>query len=279
MENTAWLGEGFAIDSSFRVTIRDSYVHDAVWPVPGGGGYAISLSRGSSEVLIENTIVRRANKMMVARATRRRIGVGYNYVDDGFIRGQESWVEVGLNASHMVGAHHVLFEGNQGFNFDSDKTHGNSIYMTVFRNWLTGKRSGFTDGGPKRAAGAAFYSYWMSYVGNVLGTPGMTGWQYESGKMNTPAIFLLGWDDWAPYPVDARVKATALREGNFDYVTATVKWDTPAATLPDSLYLSGKPGFFGASTWPWVDPLGRTKVYALPAKTRYDAGAPLLPPQ
>ena len=38
----------------------------------------------------------------------------------GFMR-----VEIGLNASHLVGPHHVLFEGNWGFNADSDQTHGN----------------------------------------------------------------------------------------------------------------------------------------------------------
>ena len=52
-------------------------------------------------------------------------------------------MEVGLNASHMVGPHHVLFEGNYSFNFDSDKTHGNAIYHTVFRNHLRGIPPGF----------------------------------------------------------------------------------------------------------------------------------------
>ena len=39
------------------------------------------------------------------------------------------------------------------------------------------------------------------------------------------------------------------------------------------MYLSAKPAFFGASPWPWVDPLaGRT--YVLPAKARWDTGTP-----
>ena len=53
-----------------------------------------------------------------------------------------SWIEVGLNASHMVGPHHVLFEGNYGFNWDSDKTHGNAIYHTIFRNHLARRPPG-----------------------------------------------------------------------------------------------------------------------------------------
>ena len=288
IDDTAWLNEGFALASTFHVEVRDSYVHDADWPVPGGGGYAISLSNATSEALVENCIIMKANKVMVARSAGTASVFGYNYADDGFILGSEGWIEVGLNASHMVGPHHVLFEGNYSFNFDSDKTHGNAIYHTVFRNHLRGIRRDFGDSGsgngPKRAAGAAFYSYWHSFVGNVLGAQGqMAGWVYESGNMDQPAIFLLGWDDWAPYPVDPKVAATTIRHGNFDYVTNSVKWDPSIATqtLPSSLYLSGKPAFFDAGrgyTWPWVDPTGATKLYTLPAKARFDNGTPFVQP-
>ena len=44
--------------------------------------------------------------------------------------------------------------------------------------------------------------------------------------------------------------------------------------LPDSLYLSSKPAFFGANPWPWVDPVGTTKLFTLPAKARWDSGKP-----
>jgi hypothetical protein len=277
IENTAWLGEGFAINHSFRVELRDSYVHTPVWLEPGGGSYNISLAKGSSEILIENNISTDANKVMVSRCAGAGSVVGYNYMDDGQIASSPGWIEVGLNASHMVGPHHVLFEGNWGFNFDSDHTHGNSIYMTVFRNWLTGKRSHMTDQQPKRAAGVLGFGYWMSFVGNVLGYPGMTGWVYESGKPDTPAIFMLGWDENDPHPTDPRVKETVLREGNFDYVSNAVKWDTSAQTLPASLYKTAKPAFFGSNAWPWVDPLGATKIHTLPAKARYDAGQPIPP--
>jgi hypothetical protein len=205
------------------------------------GGYAISLSNATSEALVENSIIMKANKVMVARSAGTASVFGYNYADDGFILGSEGWIEVGLNASHMVGPHHVLFEGNYGFNFDSDKTHGNAIYHTVFRNHLSGVRRDFGDSGsgngPKRAAGAAFYSYWHSFVGNVLGAGTDGGWVYESGNMDQPAIFLLGWDDWAPYPTDPKVAATTIRHGNFDYVTNSVKWDPSIATRPAELAL------------------------------------------
>jgi hypothetical protein len=301
IEVTIWSGEGVAVNNSFRVEVRDSYIHDAAWAQPGGAGYAISLANGSAEALFENNISVMANKVMVARCAGAGSVFGYNYVDDGYINTTGPWIEIGLNASHMVGAHHVLFEGNYAFNWDSDHTHGNSIYHTVFRNHLRGVRRPFTnplDGtsvddasqsgnGPKRCIGAMAYSYWMSFVGNVLGAPGqMNGWVYDStgtDGMDTPAIWLLGWDDGTPQPYDPATAANSVRHGNFDYVTNAVQWDSSITdqTLPSSLYLSQKPAFFNAGsgyTWPWVDPTGSTKVYTLPAKARFDSGTPFSQP-
>ena len=51
---------------------------------------------------------------------------------------------------------------------------------------------------------------------------------------------------------------TAIRDGNFDYVTNQVHWDRPEQPLPDSLYLTGKPAFFGVTPGPgstrWAQP-------------------------
>ncbi len=298
VESTVWQGAGFAIDISFQIELREFYVHDGAWAQPGGGGYAISLAAGSAEVLIENGIAVRANKLMVARSAGAGSVVAYNYVDMGYINTNGAWIEVGLNASHMVGSHHVLFEGNYAYNADSDDTHGNSIYHTYFRNYLPGIRAPFDNqaggriddasqskNGPRRCIGLMAYSYWMSFVGNVLGTAGrMNGWVYETTFAGgTPGIWMLGWDSVSPYPSDRGVSATALRHGNFDYLTNTVKWDPaiPDHTLPNSLYLTRKPAFFDAGrgyVWPWVDPVGATKLHVLPAKARYDAGTPFAQP-
>ena len=298
VESTVWHGEGVAIHSSFRIELREFYIHDAAWAQPGGGGYAISLSSGSAEVLIENGIAVRANKVIVARSAGAGSVVGYNYMDMSYINTNGAWIETGINASHMVGSHHVLFEGNESHNADSDNTHGNSIYNTFFRNHLRCIRAPFDNqaggriddakqpsNGPRRCIGSMAYSYWMSFAGNVLGAANqMDGFAFEttftSGK---PGIWMLGWDTVKPYRTDAQVSATALRHGNFDYLTNTVQWDEEASNraLPNSLYLSGKPAFFEAGrgyVWPWVDPVGTTKLHTLPAKARYDAGTPFTQP-
>ncbi len=303
VESTVWLGEGFAIDFSFRIQLEEFYVHDAAWAEPGGAGYAISLANGSSEVLIENGISIRANKVMVSRCSGAGSVTAYNYMDDGHINTDDTWIEIGLNNSHMTGSHHMLLEGNYGFNIDSDDTHGAAVYTTYFRNYAPGVRRSFVSSydektindiaqyhtnGPVRAAGAQAYSYWFSFVGNVLGMPGgggIPGWVYAASNWTNgqPTIWQLGWDSFSPYPVDTNVANTAIRDGNFDYVTNLVAWASTdlVHTLPNSLYLTQAPTFFHAGkgyTWPWVSPTGSTKLYTLPAKARYDAGTPFTQP-
>ena len=196
---------------------------------------------------------------------------------------------MGLNASHMVGPHHVLFEGNYGFNWDSDKTHGNAIYHTIFRNHLRGIRA-FDDRRADGANGLRATTRRAAYL--LLLEP-------SSATCSEPRVrWRLGLrerDDGPAGDLPARLgrlgalphrcagAATTIRHGNFDYVTNSVKWDPSIATqsLPSSLYLSGRPAFFDAGhgyTWPWVDPTGSTKLYTLPAKARYDAGTPFTQP-
>jgi hypothetical protein len=301
VEVTVWRGEGVAFEHSFRCELRDSYVHDAAFSVPGGGAYAISFASGTAEDLVENNISMMANKVMVARSSGAGSVVGYNYMDDGFINYAENWIETGLNASHMVGSHHVLFEGNYGFNWDSEHTHGSSVYHTVFRNWLRGVRKPYVNpatghtidddntsqSAPKRCVGVQAYSYWMTFVGNVLGAAGkMSGYSYEPtgpNAMSTPSIWLLGWDNLSGNgqndPYEPGLAPTVIRDGNWDWLQSKQSWhnNLQPAKLPDSMYMPGKPAFFGSNPWPWVDPTTGT-TYTLPAKARYDAGTPNVVP-
>src|ERR1700730_11799832 len=258
VEVTQWIGEGVAIDNSFRIEVRDSYLHTGSWPEPGGAGYIVSLARGSSEVLIQNNIMIDANKDMVMRSCGAGSVVAYNYADDSWDFDTPGWVEVGLNASHMAGPHHVLFEGNASQNADSDYTHGNAVYLTFFRNWLTGQRRSFTDQGNIRTVGLAYGSWWDSFVGNVLGRSGqMSGWSYTNHAMSCDAsgnnctgnngawsdknIWTLGYDPerWNMYP-DPKVLSTVIRDGNYDFLTKSQRWhNTPEGlAIPNSMYLT-----------------------------------------
>jgi Pectate lyase superfamily protein len=297
IEVTQWIGEGVAIDNSFRVELRDSYIHTASWPEPGGTGYAISLASASSEILIENNISIDVNKVIIARSSGSGSVVAYNYMDDGWIYTSPTWQEIGVNASHMAGSHHVLFEGNYSFNGDSDYTHGNAIYMTYFRNWFTGQRRDFTTDANKRAAGLSSWAWWDSFVGNILGNAGAStrnGWLLTAHSMacnstgnnctggvadwnpGSGDIWELGVDQerWTQVP-ESQTLATVIRDGNWDFLTGTQHWyNTPGGfTMPNSLYLTSAPAFFGSNPWPWTNP-ATGAIYTLPAKTRYDAGTP-----
>ena len=279
VENTAWLGKGFSLNGSFRCEVRDSYIHDCVHPYPGGGGYGIELAWCSSEILIENNIIVGANKVMVVESAGAGSVVGYNYMDNAFIGNKHEWVEVGVNASHMVGSHHVLFEGNQSCNYDSDDTHGSSFAMTIFRNHLVGKRRDYPNTQNARCAGLMFGSWWHSFIGNVLGEEGqMSGWTYDEWNpaAGVGSVWKLGyapalWNYAIFQDADPKVLSTVLRDGNWDYLTNAVHWDRPPQTIPDSLYLTSKPAFFGDMVWPWVEPDYTPKTHTLPARARYEA--------
>jgi hypothetical protein len=150
----------------------------------------------------------------------------------------------------------------------------------------------------RHAMGNGEAHWWYSFIGNVLGTAGQTlhvedpaclwdtsqtDWCYETpctGDSPVPMWQLGNLQDGQ----DPTVIARALRDANFDYVTQSVRWHgiggtgtgqtpTPTPTLPDSLYLTDKPAFFGSATWPRVDgsnaanPLPGT----LPARARFDS--------
>jgi hypothetical protein len=329
VETRYYIGPSIALFTSFRPQIEQFYVHEAAWPVPGGAGYNIDLRYDTSEALLENGISVLANKLMVARGSGSGSVIAYNYADKQYIRDQTGWQEIGLNASHLVGPHHILFEGNWAANMDSDATHGGSVYLAFFRNQSTGVRSTFTGiddgvvqndsaggcngGSPARTTGPQAYTYWTSFVGNVLGVQGCTvsanGWLLNNsfgGPNNSDGIFLLGWWNGGTNVNDPSVatmypttppgvngttsscttsgtNCATILDGNYDYFRNQITWasNDTAHTLPNSFYLPGEPAFFNAGsgyTWPWVDPIGATKTYTLPAKARYDAGTPFTQP-
>jgi hypothetical protein len=332
VECTVWLGQGcIQVDRSFRAQLEQFYVHDGTWPEPGGGGYAIAQCCGSSEILIWNGISLRANKVMVSFQSGAGSVTAYNYMDQAFIccnssnpaNGNDGWIENGLSNAHYPGSHHMLFEGNLTHQMGEDETHGNAIYNTYFHNYSQGYRipswvnaydgatindlTGSPQGtpGPLSPAETQLYTYWETFIGNVLGYPGYStranGWVYENST-GRPAIYVLGvghpFGNKGPDPkagFDTNGKGgTTEAHGNFDYLNNAVTWDPNYSdqNLPNSFFLTSKPAFFNAGSgypWPWVTPTGSSPIQpgpsgcggtcsGLPAKARYDAGTPFTQP-
>lgn len=319
---------GITVSYSSRSELNTIWVHHCWDSVNSGGEYPISLDGASTEILITNWITNYAGKGMVGRAGGAGSVISYGYQDDTMY---DKWsgigsyfVDMGVNASHYSGPHHVLFEGNWGDNLDSDSTHGSSQWITFFRNQGTGLRTAFVDPscnltvndftgagytgstctsnatGPQRGAGPMAYSYQFAYVGNVLGLTGKTttgnGWTYQ-GDWNGNRMWAPGWWNFGTGGNDPNMTAGngntfLFRSGNYDYVNGAINlWQTGySQTLPNSLYLTSAPSFFGAGasctyTWPWVTPTGSTPIQSnscsgpgLPAQARWAAGTPFVQP-
>ena len=326
------VGTSVGLYGTYRSEVRDSYIHESAYPMPGGAGYLLGLNYGASDNLAENNIMWNGNKVDVMRGTGGGNVLGYNYTDDswGFTYPQSP--EAGINAGHFTTPHFELLEGNYSPNFKGDTYWGNSIYITVFRNWLSGLRAAhsslssyvFTQGNctypymditGREAVDVQAYSYYHNFVGNVLGIQGQVllnypsalqtscyngtedGFQFEnlggSSSFQNPVIM------WQIGSYQASVNSTGswswvndtyttqLRQGNWDWQTRSQSWlglggtqTIPfgaSQTVPNSLYLTSKPAFFGTNQWPWVDP-STGATYTLPAKARFDAGTPNVVP-
>ena len=292
-----WYGGGIEVAYSVRSEFNTVYAHHAWDSVNNGGEYPIALDSASTEILITNSITNFAGKGMVARAGGAGSVVSYSYIDDTMYDAESGvgdyWVDMGISASHYSGPHVmcVLFEGNWADNMDNDHTHGNSMYMTFFRNQGTGLRSPFTDPSVSKdvndnqanslrmrdkrtkwlfpnapalspRSGPQAYNYWFAFVGNVLGTADETtaanGWTYQ-GDWTASRIWMLGWNDGKggqdPY-LGGATASYIFRHGDYDYVNSSiVDWTSGYShTLPNSFYLSSKPSFFSAGaacTYPW----------------------------
>jgi hypothetical protein len=150
-------------------------------------------------------------------------------------------------------------------------------------------------------------SDWYNFVGNVLGFSGQTllngalwpqtpsftatqtSWGYEDLTGNADgSVVVYMWtlgngQANGPSP-DPTQYQRVNRQGNFDWVTKSQIWYSGVGgsgttstgspqTIPNSMYVTSKPAFFGTLTWPWVDP-STGATYTLPAKARFDAGTP-----
>ena len=170
-------------------------------------------------------------------------------------------------------------------------------YVISNCNYLYGDYTG------RDAVDVQAYSFYQNFVGNVLGKKGQTllanpynsqscynGVQTEflaqdyttaqdSAAQNADAVVMWRFGDYQATVnstgswsfIDTTI-STQTRNGNWDWVTQTQSWygtggttnTGSSMTIPNSLYLSSKPAFFGSYQWPWVDPTTGT-TYTLPA--------------
>jgi hypothetical protein len=275
-----------------HVTVQDSYFY-------GTQGQS-SLSYGvesfpGGDMLVQNNIFQHVTTPILFGEAVGNV-VAYNYGIDMF--NNSTYMYEAFYASHHGAAGMNLFEGNITNGFGVEMSHGTSNLITVFRNGFSGKDLGDTQNTIPVLNQS--YQRYSNIIGNVLGTSGYhLNYEDSAGAAGVTgdidhSIYSIGYTSGGEgyatgLPYDAYTYSTMYRWGNFDYATNTVRWlsaEVPSGQfvpsthiLPNSLFLSSKPSWWGTMPWPAIgpdvtggqDPSGH--VYDIPAIACYKVSA------
>jgi len=175
-------GDHVLMQRTFRCVVRDGYFHHATHVVQGGGAYGISFANYSSDNLIENNIIYYMNKPLTMRATGGGNVVAYNYIDDAWTSADRGLQETTLDLGHASFPHMELAEGNYAPQIATENVWGNSGWMTIFRNFASGKQKRTDANETYQIAAIAMEvkARQMNLLGNVLGTAGVLGADHDT---------------------------------------------------------------------------------------------------
>jgi hypothetical protein len=274
-------GRHIQVVRSLRCNVEGSMVHHAHCYNPGANAYGIAVERQTSDSLFQDNIVYYLNVGLVLGSSGPGNVVAYNFGDVMWERNypNTNWLMADFSSNHCAHPYMNLFEGNVGSQFSADDIHGSSSHQTYLRNTMDHRHEGITTTGNVFSVALAAHNRYMTFLGNVFGYSGDTGDYEGTGNCaGGPAIYKIGWpSDCAAgdNTIDPQVRATLLRHGNYDYMTSMTHWESTIAdhTIPASLYLGGKPAFFGSRAWPPIGPDLTPMVSPIPAAERF-AGMP-----
>ena len=273
-------------DFSYANEIRDSYFHHGV-SNDSGRNYGIEFYNWNSRHKIENNIVRDTRHSIIFEGGTSGSVILYNYTDDNgeSVQGSGSTRDtsfLGEDAVSNHGSHpHMnLWEGNSVSSLWADFTQGSSSHNTWFRNHVRCKNTTVPlDGDPWLWVCTEIeqYNRYYNIVGNVIGLPAFTSgtvvWNQSGSPSQWPAIYRFGFSSAGGSYQDSASFSTAIRHGNFNYVSDAVdNWSDADHVLVGSMYYSVKPWFFGNCPWPVNGPDLSPVTRTLPAKDRYEGG-------
>jgi hypothetical protein len=269
------------LDRTFRCEVRDSLFSGGVYRT-GGYAYGVVCGNRTTSALVENNRFYHCRHSMVIQGGISGCVYGYNFSVDS--DQGDGWLAADIMAH---GAHTTanLFEGNCAVSTYSDWTHGSSSYNTFFRNYLTRISAFATANQGRRVVNMDIHNTYGNYLGNVLGSRGLTWTAEETGSTRNNGstyIFSFGFFSDGDTSRDSTEPAdTVFRHGNYSARTQTVTWDANFSnhTLPASLYRQSKPAFFGTLQWPPFDPNSGNEAdpVDIPAGYRYVNGVNLPP--
>jgi hypothetical protein len=283
------------IQRSYGCVVRDSYFHhgkDGYSAATADHGYGLHCLCQNSDHLIENNTFYYLRHSMVLEGGGSGSVFGYNFSTRMF---DDTWPNTDWLMPDLIthGAHPYmnLFEGNMVDLLFYDGVHGSSSHNTALRNYSRGASQGeaTTIKYALRAICLDFTNRYINVLGCVLATPGVTG-VYEPSSISTwgtkTYTWLLGYNPAGGYstatPSDPLVASTLIRHGNYDYISGSTHWDATITNhaIPTSLYLTGRPTWWGGSPWPPIGPDVAGYTNAIPALSRFWAattGRPAVP--
>lgn len=250
-----WGQGGNGIEYCFRCEIRDSFLHETPSPFPGGGGYLLDVSSGSSDCLVENDAHWCGNKIIVGQTSGTGNVIAYNYLDDAYNANDPGEPEAGVNMAHCTTSNFDLMEGNYTHRYAGDSFWGGVTDHTIYRNWITGLRAKaltlnttsfspntYQDGGFRSIVDNQAGCYRANFVGNVIGFSGVplistqTSFTYETLSYPTldinndfsfstvymyvfGAVQRGGYDSNSGYAgFDSQAYSTLFRSGNYHWM-------------------------------------------------------------
>lgn len=257
---------------TYGLEIRRSYIHHASrWET--SRGYGIHLYGGVSDSLIEDNIFKHNHVHISVEAGGAGNVIGYNYMEttqDINTRWYQTFIM-------FYGAHPYmnLVEGNVFGKFHASNYFGTTSHQIVYRNHITRLNPDHAVEYDLNCVIVDAQNHFYSFVGNVLGHPGMTG-NYEVGSIpstyNYPLVWKLGYYCCGNtgLPVDPQTADTMIRHGNYSYLDNTTRWkEGEPRTLRPSLYYNSKPSWFGSFAWPAIGPDVSGYVVDFPARKRW----------
>jgi hypothetical protein len=267
------------LSDTYGCEISNNYFNDG-FNHNSGATYSVLLEFRNSQDVIENNIIRKARHSTPQSGSSGNV-YAYNYQIDAYMGEYPN----SLPETQAHGAHVFmnLWEGNTIPNLEWDNAHGSSSHNTLFRNYInltgTDPSTGSKQSGAVYAIAIAYDANYANVLGNVVGPSGsctVSSYQIKANGTSAdgnqpPAVFKLGYydDGGTTSPsaaLSAKVENTLLRGGNWDCKTAQTIWSSnaPSGTLsasyisqqvlPNSMYLSAKPAWFGSSAWPLIGP-------------------------
>jgi hypothetical protein len=265
-------------DSDYGCEIRGCYIHGAQ-NFTGDEGYGVGLTNYCCSNLIEDNIFYYLREgVTLGSAGSAGNVIAYNYLARQH-HSQPNWMNSLLNCH---GAHTFmnLFEGNVTNMIGCDDYWGSGSNNIFFRNYVDGKPVD-TQYQNIMAIMVNTHNYYYSFIGNILGyygTPAVVEQIPYTSFDNNPVLWYVGYACCANTgnPVDNNVYGTMLKEGNYQYPYAACQWSAGVESIPDSLYLSSKPAWFGILQWPPFTPdrqgFDPNSLNKIPAQVRYENG-------